>query len=269
MKTLVFDRSSRMEGGRRVRDARFADRSSLPVSAACLVGNALRETLAALLACEVEVRVFAPVLPAAAAWHAIANDAFVYRLRGTCGDAALVLRACDALALAAAAFGEPSDAARPLSPIERIVLDRAVAAIAGAAAPVCGPLIGAPDAVAPESLAGFATYFEVQIERPIRARIGVALARDPDPPVGAALPAEALLDLELELRVALAGAPITAGALAGLELGAIVPMTETTTPAGRLILAGRVIARGECGVIGSRFAFAIGPSPEGSPGTPA
>ena len=38
-----------MTNGRRVRRARFVDRSLLPVAAACVVANGVRETLAALL----------------------------------------------------------------------------------------------------------------------------------------------------------------------------------------------------------------------------
>ena len=166
-------------GVKRVRPALFEARSSLPISAACVVANGIRETLSPLLGGSVAVRLFEPRIPAPHAWSAILRDARLYRVRGNVADAAVVLRASDAVALAAALFGESSGAVeRALSPIECDVLDRLINAIAANLGAVCGAREGyLVERVA--ALDGFVTYFELLIEEPVSSRIGVALSRDP------------------------------------------------------------------------------------------
>ncbi len=266
MMVLEFEAAGRASEGRRVRDARFIQRSELPVSAACLVATGVRETLASLFGTAVELTLFRPVVPSAQAWRAISSDATIYRLHGARGDAAIVLRAPDALALAVAAFGEEPGDERALSAIERRVLDRIADALSAAVAPICG---GSPtrSLAGGEAPASFITFFELQLERPVRARVGIALARDPEQPIVPGLRIEDLLDLELDLCVRIEAPSMRAGELLALEPGTIVPMTESTSLTGTLLLAGRAIAGGECGVRGTRFALAIGPSREGSTGT--
>ena len=165
-----------------IRKPVFRPRSALPSSAACIVANGVRETLTSIFSSPVEMRVFEPSIPAPPAWPAIVKDAVLYRVRGSIADAAIVLRSADALSLVAALFGEglPVDPRRELSPIERDVLDRTVNAIAAHLGSVCGnresrcvERVG--------TIEGYATYFELLVEEPVAARIGIALSRDPSP----------------------------------------------------------------------------------------
>ena len=124
--TLRTAASSRAEvyRGKRVRRTHFEERSSLPTSAACVVANGVRETLTSLIGAPIAMRLFEPAIPSPRAWGAIVCDAALYRVRGNVADAAVVLRASQACALAAAIFGEPSPEQPPrreLSPLENEV----------------------------------------------------------------------------------------------------------------------------------------------------
>lgn len=258
MMALTFAPQGELVETRHVRRARFEERSMLAVSAAVLVANAARESLGALYGAPLHVRLFEPTIPAPQAWNAIGSGALVYRMRGARGDAAIVIRGADAVALATHAFGESDASDRPLSPMERTVLERAVNAVADGCSVVCGPLDG-PARLAPELGAnGFVTYFELQIERPIRARIGVALAQDPSPETRSEVRLEDLHDVRVEVAVRTEEAFVAAGDLATLEVGAIVPITRERAFRGSLFLAGRPLCGGECGVRDGRYALAIG-----------
>ncbi|MGB7048972.1 MAG: hypothetical protein WBD57_11665, partial [Candidatus Cybelea sp.] len=154
-------------------------RSSLPPSAACVVGNGVREALAALFAAPVELRVIEPSIPRASAWPTVLRDALLYRVRGSVADAVIVVRSEDAATLAAALFGErPSRANHPLSPFERDVLDRTIGSLAAHLGSVCGTResLGAERIDRIERLV---TYFELSLLEPVVARIGIALTQDP------------------------------------------------------------------------------------------
>ena len=237
-----------------IRSLRFRPRSTLPVSAACVVANGIRETLAQLLGTTVSVRLLEPRLPDASAWRAIVSGARIYRVRGSVAEVALLLRAGDALMLAGAAFGETVSSARELSQVEAMVLERIVAALD--LSPVCGtPIEPARPAT---TLLGFSTYFEVALEEPVRVRFGVAVARDPVPqPVGK-LRVEDLSEVELDVCVRAGRATVTAGVLAGLQIGSIVPITHDKRLTGAVYLAGSLLQGGECGVRGGRYALSIG-----------
>jgi hypothetical protein len=242
-----------------VRSARFEQRSALPVSAACLVASAMRETLAALLGLPVDLRLFEAAIPSPQAWSAIACGALLYRVRGTIADGAIVLRPSDASVLAAAAFGETFEdvkVERELSPIERDLLDRVVSAIVGSLAPVCGKR--EPEAIERAAeIAGFVTYFEVALERPVEARIGVALSRDPAPEPHGSLALEYLADLEVPLTAHLELGTLEAAAVAALAAGAFVPITSSSLFHGSLEIGGRTIAHGTCGMRAGRYAIAL------------
>ena len=257
MKALAFESTGEVHGGKRIRRASLCDRSVFPVSAACLVANAVRDVLSRTLDERVDVRLFEPCIPDASAWAAIAAGASVFRVSGMTTDAALVVRMRDAAALAGAAFGEYDGADRTLSPMEARVLERIVQNVASALVPACGAVVSVRRDDA--RLEHFATFFEVQIEGSFAARIGIALAREPDAsPVGS-LPFEALDDVPVELCVRTPGAYISVEALACLQVGDLVPMTTGTgVISAELSVAGRTLARGECGVRGNRLALAIG-----------
>jgi hypothetical protein len=258
MKSLTFGVDGTWHDGLRVRGARFEERSSLPVSAACVVAGGMRETLASILGVAIAVRLLEPVIPSPEAWSAIARGALLYRFRGSVADAAIVLRPADAAALAGAAFGERTAPAleRELSPLERDVLDRTVAAIAGTLNAVCGTrereVIERVHAIG-----GFVTYFEIVLEQSVEARIGIALSRDPAPEPHGKLEIDDLGDISLAPAVCIDLDGIEAAALARLAVGAILPISPSRRFYGRLRVGGRTLARGTCGIRNGRYALAI------------
>lgn len=255
MKSLVFE----PVGASRIRAASFARRSYLPLSAACMVAASMRETLAALLGTAVGVRLLEPAVPSVEAWLTIARGALMYRARGVAADAAIVLRAPDAAAIAAAAFGEAAPEAGPpreLSALERDVLDRVANATAPSLQSVCGTREREPlERI--QTLAAFATYFEVLLEQPFDARIGIALSRDPLPETRGRLTIEALGAVPLHPAVRIDVARLHALEIAALARGDVLAMA-TGAPQARLVVESQTLARGTCGVRGGRFAFAIG-----------
>ncbi|HET6894191.1 MAG TPA: FliM/FliN family flagellar motor C-terminal domain-containing protein [Candidatus Baltobacteraceae bacterium] len=241
---------------KRVRAIRFQQRSSLPVSAACIVANGVRETLGALLASPVSLRLLEPRIPDPQAWNTLCSGAQLYAVRGPVCDAAFVIRPGDALALASSAFGELPDAQRPLSALEREVLVRALRGIAGSLAPVCGRELSPLEPIL--DIHGYVTYFELLVERPVAARLGIALSRDPVARSGAsALHLEDLGGVEIEVCAQFACGMLTAEAFLGLRPGTIVPMKTRVGEPGLLKIGGAVIARGECGALGERSAFIV------------
>lgn len=256
MNVLAFDSPATVEGGRRVRAAKFEARSALASSAMCLVANAMRETLASILGAPASLRAIGPVLPGAAAWEALIAHARTWCVRGAAGEAALVLRPADALALAAAAFGEEAAAPRELSAVEAEVLARAVRALAPALAPLCGRDAAPPEPIL--DIRGYATYFELLVERPAVFRLGIALAREPEARGGATLRLEDLAQVEIELSAEFARGSLCAGALLALGPGAVVPMTTRMGEPGLLKAGAAVFARGQCGAAGERAAMIVG-----------
>ncbi|HZZ00801.1 MAG TPA: FliM/FliN family flagellar motor C-terminal domain-containing protein [Candidatus Baltobacteraceae bacterium] len=237
----------------------FAERSCLPLSAACLVAGSMRERLCALLGVPVALCVLEPEIPNARAWRAIGRRAHVYRVRGNVADAAIILRERDAKAVAAVAFGEPPDPqpSEPrLSPLERDVLDRVVAALTGTLAALCGEQREGATATATIP-SEFVAYLELLVDQPIAARIGIALSRDLTPEAAPALTPNDLADLPLEASVAFDLENFTARRLAALAPGDVVPITRPGAPRGSLRIGGRTLATGTCGVRDGRYAFEI------------
>jgi hypothetical protein len=259
MKSLAFGFIGDSRNGKRVREARFEERSYLPASAACVVSSGVRETLASFFGVPVSVRLLEPAIPSPQAWSAIARGAMLYRYRGSVADAAIVLRSADAIAIAGAAFGEefaPAAPERDLSPLERDVLERMVGAIAGALAAVCGAREREPLERA-QTIGGFVTYFEILLDAPIDARIGIALSRDPAPEPHGRLALEDLSDVALAPSVSIELAGVEAGVLARLTPGAVVRCASTGAFRGTLRLGERMLAHGACGVRNGRYALSI------------
>jgi flagellar motor switch protein FliM len=258
VKSLVFVSSVR-QNRKRVQNARFEERSSLPASAACVVASGVRETLSALLRTSVALSLFEPTIPTAPAWSAIVQGAQIYRLRARKSDAAIVLRPPDAAALAAAVFGEPQPAGRAshaLSPIEREVVDRVVRAIARSLAAVCGTRDG-DELESVREIEGFVTYFELQLEAPVAARIGIALSSDPPPEPRDRLTLADLSQVELAPTASLDLGSIETGAIPRLSLGVLFPLVTLNLHRVTLQLYGHTLARGICGVRNGRYALTV------------
>ena len=254
MKSLVFDPARS-----RVRSAHFEERSLLPAAAACVVAGGVREALGALMGSTLDVRIFEPSIPTPQAWTVILKDALLYRVAGPASDAAIVLRPGDALKLAAALFGEPQNPApnaRKLSPIEHEMLDRGVKAIAGSLSAVCG----GRDKLAIEpvvAIEGLTTFFEVLIQEPVDARIGVALSRDPTPEPCPLLCVDDLAEVRLPTVVSFELGTATASAIAEMRPGEILSVDAWRLLCGALAVFGKQIARGRCGARNDRYAFVV------------
>lgn len=233
----------------------------LPVSAACVIASGVRESLSALFGETVTLKLYEPIIPTATAWTAIIRDATVYRTRGAMVDVAVIVRPEDASGLAAAAFGEREARIAALSTLERSVLERIVHAIAGQCGPICGTAADLTVDMQPDTRT-LRTFFELQIEQPLRARIGIALSRDPLPESPAGIGIEGLLELNMALSVQIDVGRHPSAQIVALEPGSILPIPEGA-PRGTVLLAGRPLAVGECGVHGQHFALAIDRIPTG------
>lgn len=256
---LEFDNSTDFYAGKRLRHVRFRDRSLLPVSAACVVANGVREVLASVLGVGVDVRLFAPVIPDRNAWAAILEEAIVLRARGSLGEAAIVVRPEDARALLGAAFGEIPQGACVMSAIEREVLQRLLQRLSGTLASICGTqvetMIALPEKRDLVSAISYAAYFEVAIERPLVASLGVALVRDPSPEPHGAVAFEDLREVRLPLRVRMDAGKFPAARICELAAGDVLPLSDGMVSA--LLSGAREIARGQCGMNDNHYAFSI------------
>jgi len=263
MKSLGFDappeRSAQRIDGKRVRAAKFQMRSALPISAACVVANGVRETLSSLLGAPVGIRLFEPCIPSPQAWRALLRDARLYRVRGALADAAVVLRAPDAVALAATLFGEAQLAQLPergLSPLECDVLDRLVSAFSANLGTVCGTRENhSVERVA--AIAGFVTYFELLVTDPIGSRIGIALSRDPSPQCGATLDVDVLSGVTVAARASLDLGLTDVAGVTRLRPGGVIAVPHSRLQRCVLLAGSRGILRGTCGVRNGRYAVAV------------
>lgn len=246
MIVLAFEDEPTLRSGKRVRRARFVRRSALPMSAACLVANSMRERLAALLATDVSLRLLEPQVPDARAWSAIVRDALIFPVGGTPCEAAFVLRPYDALAVASGVFGERVSEARKLSGLESGVLERAVDALVQTLAPICGARAARLRSGTPD-VGAYASYFEVLLEEPIAARIGVAVSRDPDNRGGDSLQRGDLFDVRLPLRVELGACSIDPARFLDLRPGFQIRLPGRAGETAILRLHGRRVALGEAG----------------------
>ncbi len=246
MKRLCF------ESGSGVRLARFEERSLLPVSAACLVANAMRERLGTLCRADIDLRLWPPAIPQPAAWPVIFEGANVFVVRGSRSDAAVVLRPFDACALAGLLFGETAarSEAAALSRLETEITRRAVERLAPALASACGEtrldIASSLDAV---------TYFELHVLSPVSCSIGIALAREPQSAVTTPLRAAALSACAVATHVEITLASVRAHDLARLKPGDLLEARDATA---RLCANGRTCASGTCGVVRERYAFRVG-----------
>jgi flagellar motor switch protein FliM len=243
---------------KRIRRIIFGSRSALPASAACVVANGVRETLASLLGSPVDVSLSEAAIPDVSAWSHILSDAMLFRVAGAAADAVIVVRCNDALALTGALFGEPAPppAARELSPIENDVLDRTIRAMASHLGSVCG----ARDTNAVERIARlerFSTYFEIFVESPLRARLGIALSRDPQPAAQQRLDMGHLADVTLPIRATMELGALSGGEAAALRAGAHVWLAAGSMQRCALRAGDRVLVRGSCGIRDGHYAITV------------
>jgi hypothetical protein len=263
---LAFGPAAPAPGGRWVRAARFAPRSTLPLSAACLVANGVREQLSRLLAAELDVELLEPAIPGPSERRLLVAGATIVRVRGRKTDAFVIVRPADARRLVAVAFGENERSeGDTLSAIERATLER----IASSLVPLCNALCGTLGPVTRETsdraACDVTTYFEVRTTGPLRITIGFALSRDPAEEVCGPLELGDLADVELGLRVEVAAGNLGVPAFSRIAPGATIRFDTRLGESGVLRCGDIALGGVTCGVVNGRNAASFDVPSGGAP----
>jgi len=241
-----------------VRAACFGLRSTLPLSAASVVANGVRETLVRLLGRECEVELLEPIVPGPEERRVLAAGALVRRVRGRRSDGFVILRPGEAAKLAGLAFGEPErPAAVPLSELECETLERFFAALVPLCASLCGTLGPVVRTAGDVAAAEIASYFEVRTLASPRIAVGFGMSADPPEEAGSTLTLDDLGDVEVAGSVHFASGALSLPHFARLARGAVVPLETHLDAAAFLCVGGVRIARGDAGANGGSRAFAV------------
>lgn len=248
----------RIHDGRALREISFAPRSTLPLSAACLVANGVRETLSRLLATELDVDLTEPAIPDAQQRRLLLDEATIVRVRGRLCDGFVIVRVADARRLVALAFGEPERPERAaLSDIERATLERILYALVPHCNSLCGTLGPAVLETVERAGCDLATYFEVRTTGSVRFALGFALSRDPAEEVAERLTLDDLAEVELEGVVEFASGTLPVPAFSRLGRGATIVLDTPLGAVGTLRFGSVVFARGVPGAIDGRTAISV------------
>jgi len=252
--TLAFERA---RAG--VRSAQFVPRPSLPVDAACVVANGVREALRALLGEGCMVTIGEPVALDAAAWRSLVHDALLFATPGRATDVVFVLAARDARRLVAAAFGEEGGAEDgSWSALEAGAIERIVARCANACEALCVERRGPTSTVDAARLPRSVAYFDVRVTAPVAVTLGVGILRDlPEAPPAATLTPATLGGIAVDVRVVLGRGALPVPRLLELRLGSVVPLSTKVEGEGELNVAGQRIGFGICGQRHGRAAFEV------------
>jgi flagellar motor switch/type III secretory pathway protein FliN len=242
-----------------VRTLRFAPRASIPLEAACVVANGIRETLRELLGEQCDLVLGEPAALDQAAWSVLARDAFLFLTRGRQTDIVLVLPQRDARRLVLRAFGEGDelpDAA--CSALEVHAVERIAARCAASFDPLCAERRGGSRAVRAHEIPPCVAYFDLRIAAPVPVALGIGIVRDlPDPGPSGALSPRALDAVAVEARAVFAEGVMDAAAFVRLQPGALVRLDTKVGAPASLNIAGRRVASGAVGVLAARTAFQV------------
>jgi hypothetical protein len=248
----------RLIGSRVIRDIAFVPRSTLPLSAACLVANGVRETLSRLLAAEIDVDLIEPAMPGADERRVLVAGATIMRVRGRLCDGFVIVRPADARRLVALAFGEEERSERDaLSEIERTTLERILAALVPLCNTLCGTLGPVGGESAERAACDLATYFEVRTTGRLRVAFGFALTRDPAEEPGERITLADLADVEIEGTVEFARGALGVPAFSRLAEGVTIALETSLGSPGVLSFGGIAFARGTCGITNGRSAISF------------
>jgi hypothetical protein len=244
-------------GRGRLREAAFVPSATVPLDAACVIANGIRETLRTHLGDGCAVVLGEPVALAAAAWRALVADALIVAVPGRATDVALVLARGDARRLVDAAFGEDGGDGG-WSALEELAVERIVARCAAACDVICVERRGPAHTVAASALPPCVAYFDVRVVAPIALTLGVGLVRELPPSLpGPALGGGALAHVALDARVVLGRGSVDAHRIATLRPGDLLTLETKVAGDGELNVGGQRIALGTCGALGARSAFAV------------
>ncbi len=244
----------------RVRAPRFVPQPGVPVDAACVVANGVREALRALLGEACPIALGEPVALDALAWRGLLRGALVFATPGRATDVAFVLAARDARRLVQAAFGEePAGGESGPSALETGAIERIVGRCAVACEALCVERRGPTSLVDAARLPPAVAYFDLRLGAPLDLTIGVGLLRPlPEVPPAPALAPTALAGVGVEVRVVLGRAGLPLHEVLTLRTGSVVALRTKVAGEGELNLAGQRIAFGSCGVRNGRAAFEVG-----------
>lgn len=242
-----------------VRRARFVRRPSLPLDAACVVANGIREALRTLLGESCTVTLGEPAAVDPAGWRTLIRDALAFATPGRATDVVFVVPRRDARRLLQAAFGEaPAPHDDGWSALESGAIERIVARCAGACDVLCAERRGPTRAIDPASLAPCVAFFDVRVGAPIVLTLGVGIARDvPEPAPGPTLAPAVLGPVTLDVRVVLGHGALAPPRLLALRIGDTVRLGTKVAGNGELNVAGQRIAIGTGGVVAGHAAFAV------------
>ena len=251
--TLAFEPSRA-----RVRRTYFVPRPGLPVDAACVVANGVREGLRTLLGEACAVTLGEPVALDAAAWRSLTRDALLFATPGRATDVVFVLAARDARRLVAAAFGEEPAEGGSWTALEAGAIERIVARCANACEALCVERRGPTSAVDAARVARSVAYFDVRVAAPVAVTLGVGILRElPEVPPSATLSEKALGGVSIDVTVVLGRGVLPLPRLLELQVGSVVPLSTKVEGQGELNVAGQRIGLGTCGQRQGRPAFEV------------
>jgi len=254
--TLRFDRPAVLDDGRVIRRPSFVPHSTLPISAACLVANGVRETLSRLLASDLDVDLIEPAMPLGAERRTLLDGATILRVRGRLCDGFVIVRPLDLRRIVALAFGESErPEADALSEIERATVERVVTALVPLCNVLCGTLGPVSRETGERAACDLVTYFEVRTTGSAHVAIGFALTHDPVEEVTARLTLDDLSDIEIEGSVELGTGALGVPAFSRLAAGATLVLETALAAPGTLRFGDVAFARGTCGVSEGRCAI--------------
>ena len=246
----------------RVRPARFVRRSSVPLSAACVVASSLRETLRELVgACEVVLG--EPAAIDESAWRALARGNHCFLTRGRLTDIVLVIPLLDARRLVLRAFGEANEYdSAPISALESHALERIAARCAHAFDALCAERRGPAVAIPASDVPACAAYFDVRVSAPLPITLGIGIVRDvPGVGPGPGIDSHKLLEILVAARAEFASGMVSARSLATLQVGDVVRLDTKVGAPAALKLGETTIATGDCGFANAHAAFLVRASP--------
>ena len=244
-----------------VRRLRFVPRASIPVDAACVVANGIREALRELLGEGCELDLGEPAALDAEAWQRLAREAQLFLVRGLRTDVVLVVPRRDARRLVLRAFGEAEPPTAPAldaacSALELQAIDRIAARCASAFGPLCAQRTEGSGRVAADRAPACVAYFDLRVRTPIELTLGIGIVRAlPDAGTPGTLPAAALDEVGLEVRAVFAEGLIDAADFVTLRPGDVVKLDTKVGALASLNLGPRRLATGVAGVVSSRTAF--------------
>jgi flagellar motor switch/type III secretory pathway protein FliN len=249
--------------GRGARPLRFVERASIPIEAACVVANGVRETLRELFGEACELALGEPAALPPEAWPVLARDALLFLTRGRQTDVVLLLPRADARRLVLRAFGEaetgePSLPDAACSALELHALELIAARCARSFDPLCVERHAACRAVMVHEIPPCVAYFDLRVAVPIPLTLGIGIVRNlPEPGPAGTLPAAALEAVTVEARAVFAEGTIDAASFVSLRPGDVVKLDTKIGAAASLRLGDRRVAAGIPGVLKSRTALLV------------